>query len=175
MKKLFYILLILAITFASACKKDKKKSESLNQDTISLTQYEEFYGDESDTTPVINNDEQTNSDDTSITSTANADTEVEEIQVEDTTGKLTPATEEVIQQPTANFYIIVGSYTKLSNAQKRADYFKQLGYTAEVLPKFGKYNRVSIANFNNEASARAELKNLRKKFNDRTYWLLIRL
>ncbi len=167
MKKLFYILLVLSITFAAACKKDKKNNHSLNQDTVSLTQYEEFYGDESDDTTEIT--------ETEVVATDTAAEEQEDvIMLEDTTGNLTPAPEEVIQETNANFYIIVGSYTKISNANNRASYFKKLGYTAEVLPKFGQYNRVSVANFNNEASARTELKNLRKKFNDRTFWLLIR-
>jgi len=79
------------------------------------------------------------------------------IMVENNDGNLKPATQNQVDN-SKNFHIIVGSF----------------GYSAEILPKFGEYSRISAVKFNDENSARSELSSLRKKFNDKSFWLLIR-
>lgn len=149
-----------------SCKRDKNKNDGAlipQKDTSIYPGYEEFYSDESgndsDSVAVDVNQVEANTND--------------QIMVEDQTGKIKPATENQVNN-SKNFYIIIGSFKNETNAQKKLDYYKKIGYTAEILPKFGDYNRVSAVSFNDETSARAELKNLRSKFNDKSFWLLIR-
>lgn len=169
MKKLLIITLVFAIFFAFGCKDDNATDPSAltpKHDTTVYPGYEEFYTDQSDV------DSSDNSNNTFVDTTANNDDEP--IMVEDTIGNIQPATNTDIDQSGNNFYIIVGSYQNVNNAQIRMQYFKNQGYTAEILPKFGTYNRVSIAKFNQENSAREELKRLRAKYNDNSFWLLLR-
>jgi cell division septation protein DedD len=164
MKKIFYILFALAISFSFACKKNKKQDQQTlvpQKDTAVYPGYEEFYSDESD----MGSDSSSLSSDTSKSN--------DQVMVEDTAGNVKPATPKDIQK-SKNFFVIVGSFKKYQNAQKKLNYLKKIGYAAEILPKFGEYNRVSAASFNNETSARNELKKLRKKFKNNTFWLLIR-
>jgi len=166
MKKLINIILILTVFLAFGCKNDNNdQALTPNQDTTIYPGYDE-YTDESDidTTIDVNN---TTIDSTNIDDNAT-------IMVEDTIGNVQPATDTDMGQTDKNFYIIVGSYQNIGNAQIRMQYFKNQGYTAEVLAKFGTYNRVSVAKFNEEGSARDELKSLRTKYNDNTFWLLLR-
>jgi len=163
MKKFFYILIIIALTFSVGCKKDKNENVlTPKQDTIVYPGYEEYYSDESDLDDSVEVKD-------NVVDDVNTD-----VMIEDTVGNVKPADDVDLSQPGKSFYIIVGSFQNLTNAQKRAEYFKKIGYTAEVLPKFGTYNRVSVAKFNDESSARTELKTLRKKFSDNSYWLLYR-
>jgi len=159
------IVIIVALTFLGiSCK--KKKVEALTpikEDTPSIANYEFM-----DTNEI--------GDDTVVVANKKVDTDttkIIEIVSEDTTGKISTATNKQIN--TADYiYVIVGSYTKLENATKRKIYFNKLGYKSEVLPKYGNYNRVTIARFESETEARTKLREYRKKFNDKSYWLLIR-
>ena len=164
MKKIIYISLIAIIAFSVGCKRGKTKDDTVlkpQKDTSIYPGYEEFYSNESDM------------DSDSVAVTQNTATPNDKIMVEDTVGNIQPATPTEVSN-SKSFYIIVGSFKKQTNAKKKLNSFKKKGYTAEILPKFGEYNRVSAASFNSEASARSELKSLRKKFHDRTFWLLIR-
>ena len=168
MKKIIYIFLITILTVSYSCNRNKDKNDQVltpQKDTSIYPGYDEFYTDESDikqdTTLIIADD-------------TNKTPEVEEpIMVENNDGNLKPATQNQVDN-SKNFHIIVGSFKKAENAQKKLDYFKKIGYSAEILPKFGEYSRISAVKFNDENSARSELSSLRKKFNDKSFWLLIR-
>lgn len=168
MKNLFLIFLIAILTLSYSCNRNKGKNNEVltpQKDTSIYPGYDEFYTDESDieqdTTVVIAND------------TNKTPEQDDPIMVENNDGDLKPATQNQVYN-SKNFHIIIGSFKKAGNAQKRLDYFKKIGYSAEMLPKFGEYSRVSAVKFNDESSARAELNSLRKKFNDKSFWLLIR-
>jgi len=173
MKKLLTFIIISVFIFSVGCKKDKDDDGNAlapKKDSSVYPGYEEFYSDDQsdiEKNVVVENNNNTETD---TTSTKNDSP----VMVEDTTGNIQPATNKDLKQNGKDFYIIVGSYEKNTNAQKRKKYFKKIGYAAEILRKHGKYNRVSIAKFNDEKSARDELKILRNKFNDNSYWLLFR-
>ncbi len=173
MKKILTLVLAFSLLFAFGCKKNQKNNTGVqNQvDTTTYPGYEEF--------TVDNNTQNT---DTLVTNVAENDTvntnnqkdSLENVMVEDQNGNPVPANQNDLNDKTKNFYVIVGSFKNDANAQKRVAYFKQQGYAAEILPKFGAYNRVAVAGFNEEASARAELKTLKSKYKDKSYWLLLR-
>lgn len=169
MKKLIYLLLIISLTFTFACKKDKDDKQGLTpkKDTTIYPGYQEFTTDESGLPPDTNKN-------VSNEVTINNDVKNETVMVEDDKGNLKPATNEDLNKTGNSFYIIVGSFKKDKNAQERANYFIKMNYQAQVLPKFGEYNRVAIANYTTESEARTELKNFRTKFNDKSVWLLAR-
>lgn len=157
MKKIIYISIVfLTIALLAGCKKDKKAIAPI-QDTIS-NNFEEYFTDESDT--IIPNK------DTVATDTV--------IMKEDKQGNLQPATNEDLNNPQKKFYIIVGSYTKMTNAEKRRDHFTKLGYSAKILPPNGKLNRVAVSEYSDETQARQDLKAYRSKFGDKSFWLLLR-
>lgn len=166
MKHLLSFLLVFALLLSFGCKDDTDDNSALSpiSDTTIHPGYEEFYTDQSDIDTNQNNLIDTNTvvDDNSA------------IMVEDTTGNIQPATNDDLTQNGNSYYLIVGSYQNINNAQIRVQYFKNQGYTAEILPKFGNYNRVSVAKFNTENDARTELKRLKTKYNDNTFWLLLR-
>lgn len=154
MKKIIYLLIAASLIISfSNCKKNKNKGGDTT-DTLSK-QFEEYFTDESDTVVAV------------------ADTTTK-IMTEDSTGKLKNAEPQDLSKPNKKFYIIVGSYKKIENAQKRVDYFKKLGYKCEIVSPSGIYNRVAIASFDDEKIARQELKKYRQKFNDHSYWLLLK-
>ena len=165
MKKIGLLLIIASLLALGACKK-KEAQQPKKQDTTDYPGYEYMYSDESDgDTAVVDTTAQTQTTDTAQTQTT--------ILKEDTTGKTTPANETEIKQ--ANYiYLIVGSYKKYSNAEKRLNAFHKIGYDAQILPKYGQYNRVAAAKFTNETTARTKLKQMRTSFKDRSFWLLIR-
>lgn len=164
MKKLIVLLIVIASVGIYSCrKKDKVETLSpLSEDTSSLSNYEFMDTNEYDEDTGVG-----------IVNVVEDTAENINIKSEDTSGNVRPASPKEVQN--ADYiYVIVGSYTKLANAKKRTQHFKNLGYDAEILPKFGNYNRVAIAKFNSETEARKKLLEYRKKFNDKTYWLLIR-
>ncbi len=172
MKKLLTFIIISVFIFSVGCNKNKddnNKVLSPKKDSSVYPGYEEFYSDDqshNDSSVVENNN--ISEIDTSQQNDQPA------VMVEDTAGNIQPATDTDLKENSKDFYIIVGSFEKIKNAQKRKEYFKKIGYAAEILKKHGKYNRVSVAKFNDEKSARDELKILRNKFNDKSYWLLFR-
>ncbi|MBN2892837.1 MAG: SPOR domain-containing protein [Bacteroidales bacterium] len=168
MKKLLSILLVISLIFTLGCKDndDNNTNNQNNADTTLYPGYEEF---------TVNNDQNENlQDSTKIEIIANNPVVNDNVMVEDEQGNPVPATNDDLGDQSKNFYIVVGSYKKEENAQQRKEYFKKQGYAAEVLPKFGSYNRVSVASFNDETSARNELKALRSKYKDPSFWLLYR-
>ena len=169
MKRIGLLLIVASLLALGACKK-KEAQQPQNQDTTDYPGYEYMYSDESDgDTAVVDTTGQTSTTDT-IDTTSNEQTA---ILKEDTTGKTTPANETEIKQ--ANYiYLIVGSYKKYSNAEQRVNKFRKMGYDAQILPKYGQYNRVAAAKFTDEATARAKLKQMRAAFKDKSFWLLIR-
>ncbi len=72
-----------------------------------------------------------------------------------------------------DFYVIGGSFKELKHAQGFEKTLKSKGYKAQVLKPHKGYNRVAIRSFHDEVKARAELKKLRKTFNDVSFWLLL--
>ncbi len=168
MKKILFALLSVMVFFLFACKDDENKNNQTNtKDTINYPNYEEFTADD-------NQQNQNKNNTLIIEDTTSVVTPNDNVMVEDNQGNTVPATNEELNDQNKNFYIVVGSYKKQDNAQIRMTYFKNMGYTAEVLPLFGQYYRVSVANFNEETTARTELKNLRTKFKDPSFWLLYR-
>ncbi len=162
MKKVFTILFSVIFIFAIGCKKEHVADKLHDSDTTAYPTYDEF---------------STNDTDNTVTQVETTDTVAktnDSVMVENAQGEPVPAKKEDLKDKNKNFYIIVGSYRNDKNAQKRKEYFKKNGYVAEVLPKHGQYNRVSIASFNEEKASRAELKTLRKKFKDKSFWLLYR-
>ena len=166
MKKIGLLLIVASLLVLGACKK-KEAQQPQNQDTTEYPGYEYMYTDESDgDTAVVDTSAQTDT----IGTTSEDNTT---ILKEDTTGKTTPANETEIKQ--ANYiYLIVGSYKKYSNAEKRVNAFRKMGFDAQILPKYGQYNRVAAAKFTDEATARKKLKQMRSSFKDKSFWLLIR-
>lgn len=159
MKKIIILFVALALIGLSSCKKDKVKALTpISEDTAALTNYEFMDTNESDVDTIV---------------TKQQTVENNDIVTEDTVGNVRPATPKEVKN--ADYiYVIVGSYIKTENAKNRCEHFKQLGFKAEILPKYGNYNRVAIAKFVSETDARKKLKEYRKKFNDNSYWLLIR-
>lgn len=157
MKKLFYIILCFTLIIGlSNCKKSKKV-ETPQQDTLTQS-FEEYFTDESDT--IIQN-----------TTPPPTDTT---IMKEDKQGNLQPVTTNDLQSNQKTFYIIVGSYSKIANAEKRKAFFEKKGLESQILSPAGIYNRVAIGQYTDEKIARNELKKYRNQFNDKSFWLLLR-
>jgi cell division protein FtsN len=154
MKNISIILLvILAFTFVS-CKGKKEKETADNKDTIVYPSYEDFKPNETDLVLL---------DSTEVDSTV---TEV--VYTEDKQGNLTPQTDE---SKGTKYYVIVGSFKVYNNAIKLQNHFQSMGYTVEILPKTNEYNRVSVSSYNDKSSAVVELKSLRSKHNDASFWI----
>lgn len=183
MKKIIILPILTAIILLASCKNEKNEALAPTKDTTIYPEYQE-YSDESDMDTLLteNNDiddiDTQNEIDTiefqNKEEKTNNQKENNNIMTEDKNGNIKPATETDINQNNKNFYIVIGSYKNINNAKKRTDKLIKKGYSAEILPKFGNLNRVSIAKFNNKKSAREEMKNLRKKFCDNSFWLLCR-
>lgn len=71
------------------------------------------------------------------------------------------------------FYVIGGSFKEIQRAKKFEKLLKAKGYEATVLKPHKGFNRVAIRAYKGEVKARAELKSLRKIFNDVSFWLLL--
>ena len=171
MKKLIFLVFSISLIFVFGCgNDDENNSGNSAQDTTLYPGYEEFSADDANEfTEDMSETEVAPVEETVIEEETN-----DNVMVENEVGEPVPATNEDLNDASKSFYIVVGSYQNIDNAQKRMKYFQKLGYIAEVLPKFGAYNRVSVASFNEENAARDELKLARNKFNDPSYWLLYR-
>lgn len=157
MKKLIYIVLCFTIIIGfSNCKKNKKV-DTPQQDTLTQS-FEEYFTNESDT--IVQN-----------TTPPPTDTT---IMKEDKQGNLQPATTNDLQNNQKTFFVIVGSYSKKANAEKRKAYFDKQGISCQILSPAGIYNRVAIGQYTDEKTARNELKKYRSQFNDKSFWLLLR-
>ncbi len=69
------------------------------------------------------------------------------------------------------FYVVVGSFTKYTNAQNLNNYFEQKGYHPMILPKVNGYNRVAISSYIEKANAKKAVTKLRVEYNDLTFWI----
>lgn len=170
MKKKIFLILTISLFFVFGCGNDDENStDNSTEDTTLFPGYEEFSYDDADEFSEDTSNVEVVVEEVEIIEEVNND-----VMIENDEGNPIPATDSDLNDASKNFYIVVGSYQNINNAQERMKYFQKIGYTAEVLAKFGAYNRVSIASFNDETSARDELKSVRSKFNDPSYWLLYR-
>lgn len=152
-KNIIIFTAIFSIFILSIDCKGKKDKETSQKDTIVYPTYEEYVPNESD---------QTLLDSTEVTTTT------ETAYTEDKEGNLTPQTGET---KGSKYYIIVGSFKVYANAEKLQKKFQNEGYTVEILPKISDYNRVSVSSFADKASAVTEVKSLRSKHNDASFWI----
>ena len=154
MKKASFILGAIVLFFLFSCEEPTTNNNNQGQaDTIEYP---------------------TNDDIAVDTNEVNTDTDTTSVMVEDDKGNLTPKDEEVYVEDNTNhnYYVIVGSFKTYANAEKCNKIYTKKGYKPVILEKVGQYNRVSAAYFNEEGDARNELKALRKKFKNKTFWLL---
>lgn len=109
----------------------------------------------------------------------------DEMNAEDNTNKTTTtkeqaAVEEQIEksvienasqknQTKEQFYLVVGSFKDISNAEKYSKQLKSEGYKSEVIPQSGK-NYVTVGSFATKEKATEEKNNLIKKFS--SVWIL---
>lgn len=170
MKKILTFVFAISLIFTFGCKDDTNNASNQNNDTTLYPGYEEFTVDDN----TKNNEKDTSELNIMQEEPENTEPTNDNVMVENDEGTPVPATNEDLEDETKSFYIIVGSYEKDQNAQEKMKQFKKEGYAAQVLPKFGKHNRVSVVSFNDEKAARAELKTLRAKYKDSSYWLLYR-
>ncbi|MCQ2252328.1 MAG: SPOR domain-containing protein [Bacteroidales bacterium] len=148
-------LLTLAMVAFADCRGNKNGDEASQSDTLS------YPSDDlnlvSEQTPEI---------------VANDNVAEEPVQMEDQNGNLTTAPAEVINQKDA-FYIVAGSFTLYSNAQKLNNKLKAKGFDSKILEQNGQYNRVTVKEFKTAEEARAALPALRSQI-DQQLWLLTR-
>ena len=97
----------------------------------------------------------------------------EQVLTEDKSGNLVPETTET-HNDTDKFYIVAGSFTLYSNAQKQNKKLSGMGFDSKILEPYGQYNRVTVGEFATREAARAALPGLRSKIKDQTLWLLKR-
>jgi len=153
MKKTIFILVALISLFCVSCKRDKKDKTAKNQDTIVYPSYEDYKPVETDQT-LLDSTELNNNSETAFT--------------EDDKGNLTPQTGET---KGSKYYVVVGSFKNYDNAVKLQKKFEGLGYTVEILPNTTTYNRVSVSSFTDKPSAVTDVKSLRTKHNDASFWI----
>jgi len=142
-----FLLVIAILTISCDCKNNKKTAA--NKDTVILPVYEDYKA---------------------VVDSTEIKTKDETVFVDDKDGNLKPLTDETGKK----FYIIVGSFKAVKNAEKLMKHFKENGFNAEILPKTNEYNRVAVASFDTKDAAKAELKNVRKDYNDASFWLFLK-
>jgi cell division protein FtsN len=75
---------------------------------------------------------------------------------------------------THRYHVIVGSFANEENAVRLRNKLNGAGYTSIIMLNESNMNRVSIAGFNDEFSAREELKRIRYSFPEyHDAWLLV--
>lgn len=156
MKKALFVLIPILAVFSFCCEPDDPRNKSnmvITKDTVEFPENDDLYEPEEDV--VVEEDTTVN----------------ENIMVENEDGDLELKDENTVIE-NANFYVVAASYKNLKSAEKiNADY-QSKGYNSIILPKVGKLNRIAIASFDDETSARAGLKKLRTELNNKTFWLL---
>ena len=162
MKKTAFFFITISLFLLFSCNNSNKNNndESMT-DTIDYPSYDDYQ----------NDDDQASVDELLDSN----DIATDDIMVEDDQGNVTPIDDEVIDQNNQadhNFFLIVGSFKIYNNAVELNNYFKNKNYKPVILPKAGPYNRVAIASFKDEITARKELKRVRSAFNNGTFWLL---
>ena len=79
--------------------------------------------------------------------------------------------EEPTRQDFSSYYIIVGSYEKMENAQIHFNNLKGQGHSPEIIKSNGRY-RVSLSKFSDRNRALRELERLRREKPTESVWLL---
>ena len=139
-------LSLAAITFVD-CRGNKAADQaSESGDTLSLPA-DDGYGDLA--TVIENNDN------------VSKESLQEQVLTEDKSGNLVPETTETVNE-SDKFYIVAGSFTLYSNAQKQNSKLKSMGFDSKILEPYGQYNRVTVGEFSTRESARAALPNFRR-------------
>ncbi len=159
MKRLLILLLSAALIFSAGCKNKKSKAGNQEQDTISFEENALPFEQEFSPFDSVSTDVDTAQKDQVLT-------------VDQETNKITPVSDQVVEQNPGNIYIIVGSFRVYQNAVKTKQYYERLGYNPQILPQVAGFNRVAIESFTDLTQARQRLKELRKKFNRPDFWLL---
>ena len=95
--------------------------------------------------------------------------EKEEIVAEELKETPVEAKEEKVHQK--RYYVVVGSFTKYTNAENLNNYFEQKGYHPMILPKVNGYNRVAISSYIEKSNAKKAVTKLRSEYNDLTFWI----
>jgi cell division protein FtsN len=139
------------------CKGNKNGEEASQNDTLSLPTEE--YNDQTSVADDAQDVDQ-------------AATKGDQVMLEDQNGNLSVAPTETVNANDV-FYIVAGSFTLYSNAQKLNNKLKAKGFDSKILEPYGQYNRVTVKQFKTVAEARAALPELRKSF-DQDLWLLTR-
>lgn len=91
---------------------------------------------------------------------------------ENQNGSVQEATDDQVAS-NSNFYIVAGSFTLYTNAQKCNQKLKAKGFDSKILEPYGQYNRVTLKQFNTVEEARAALPALRGQV-DQQLWILTR-
>lgn len=162
----YLILASFTMLLLINCKGNKgDKNLADNKDTIEFPSYEEYMPNEKDEDTVVDlfDSNQVDYIDTN---------ETEQVFVEDKDGNLEP--EKTETESKGNFYIIVGSFKVEKNANDLNKLLQKKGYSSQILPPFGQYNRVAIMSFDTRDAAKAKLPAIKNKFNDATFWILRR-
>ena len=159
MKRLLILFLSATLIFSMGCKNKKSKAEAQDQDTISFEENALPFEEEFSPFDSVSTDVDTSQKDKVLT-------------VDQETNKITPVSDQVVEQNPGNIYIIVGSFRVYQNAVKTKQYYERLGYNPQILPQVAGFNRVAIESFTDLSQARKRLKELRQKFNRPDFWLL---
>jgi len=163
---LYAIFAVLALAFLLAvlivgCKKLKNQNQptGAEQDTVSLEDVTLPFDEEFSPFDSVSTDVDTSQKDKVMT-------------VDTNTNKITPVSDQVVEENPGKIYIIVGSFRVYKNALKTKAYYERLGYNPQILPQVAGFNRVAIESFTDLKKARKRLEELRKKFNRPDFWLL---
>ncbi len=153
-------LLALAMVSLVDCKGNKNGGADESSLNDTLANYDQFGIPMSEETP-----------EAAATTDANAD-EQAPVFTENQNGSIQAATEDQISN-SGNFYIVAGSFTLYSNAQKLNQKLKEKGFDSKILEPYGLYIHVTVNPDVSAEEARAALPTLRGQV-DQTLWLLVR-
>ena len=182
MKNISLIVVILMAIAFSSCGGKEETTEENNMDTEIIDETAdtsaylddiEFVSDESDAEiNPVDSTLQENLDYPDNTTELLVDPPVEEkeeIVVEEVKETPVVVKEEKVHQK--RYYVVVGSFTKYTNAQNLNNYFEKKGYHPMILPKVNGYNRVAISSYIEKANAKKAVTKLRTEYNDLTFWI----
>lgn len=154
------VLALATVTFAD-CRGNKGGDNSAESDTLSLP--DDGYGDLAGV-------------DLGDSDAVDSSALNEPLFTEDKNGNLSQVEESQTSVISNNnkVYIISGSFTLYSNAQKQNTKLKAMGFDSKILEPYGQYNRVTVKEFATPEEARLALPALRSQIKDQTLWLLKR-
>jgi len=109
--------------------------------------------------------------DSSVLNKDSLNTKVDQTITDNNIKKTALYYEEPKTQDSKTFYLIVGSFGRLENAQKLAEKYNQKGFTAEIIQGNAMY-RVSINKFIDKNRALSEFKKFRANYPNESVWLL---